>query len=317
MSIKVMKGVAYYQKRLEQWLKEDGIVFAQPKRDEIRCMVTVYENVKYGLEVYFASATGKPLYNLECFSDKFIALAKEYGVTTFDCGVLINGSFDTTRRVVRSSKNAYDTSGNSEVTIWETKPTKKREGVLHFMGALETAFYLYDLPHTHYTYSERIEMMNLMECNTQWLLFHPTTTGVMSVSTAEELYDRYTSGGLEGLMLKRLNFNYVFGRSSDWMKMKPENEKDGFITGYTEGLGKFSGLIGSVEIDFGDGTSTAVSGMDDATRKELTDNKSTYMGRVVRVPYMERDTQGGYRHPRWGGFHEDKTRADVLSAPNS
>lgn len=316
MSLKVMKGVAYTQKRLEQWLKEDGIVFAQPKRDEIRCMVNVLED-KHGAWVEFTSASGKPLYNLDCFADKFLALAKEYGVVTFDCGVLINGSFDTTRRVVRSSKNGYDTSGSSEVTIWETKPTKKREGVLHFRGVLATAFYLYDLPHTHYTYSERMEMMRLMEGNTSWRLLHPTTTGIMSVSTVEELYDRYTSAGLEGLMLKRLNFNYVFGRSSDWMKMKPENEKDGFITGYTEGLGKFAGLIGSVEIDFGDGTSTSVSGMDDATRQKLSAYKSAYLGRVVRVPYMERDTQGGYRHPRWGGFHEDKTKADVLSAPNS
>lgn len=316
MSLKVMKGVAYTQKRLEQWLKEDGIVFAQPKRDEIRCMVQVYTDGVFG-SVTFTSASGKPLYNLESFSDEFLALAKQYGIYQFDCGVLINNSFDITRRVVRSSKNKYDTSGLYSVTIWEKKPTAKREGVVFYEGGLDTAFYLYDLPNTGYTYSERIEMMDLMETNTPWLLFHPVTSVVHTVEKAERLYEHYTSQGLEGLMLKRLNFKYTFGRSSDWMKMKPENEKDGFITGFTEGKGKFEGLIGSVEINFGDGTNTSVSGMDDEMRLLLTQNKEQYLGRVVRVPYMERDTQGGYRHPRWGGFHEDKTKADVLSAPNS
>lgn len=31
---------------------------------------------------------------------------------------------------------------------------------------------------------------------------------------------------------------------------------------------------------------------------------------------MMRDSQGGYRHPRWGGLHEDKVASDVYNAPN-
>lgn len=41
MSLAVMKGVAFTEKRLLQWLKEDGKVVVQTKRDEIRCTVVV------------------------------------------------------------------------------------------------------------------------------------------------------------------------------------------------------------------------------------------------------------------------------------
>ena len=56
--------------------------------------------------------------------------------------------------------------------------------------------------------------------------------------------------------------------------------------------------------------------MDDSTRKNISEYPQNYLGEVLRVPYMMRDSQGGYRHPRWGGLHEDKVASDVYNAPN-
>lgn len=308
-----MKGVAFTEERLNQWLDEDGIVYAQPKRDEIRCIVDVHYSTP---SVNFTSASGKPLYNLGRHTKTFLALAKEFGVFKFDCGVMINDSFDITKRVVRSSKEHYDTTGNEVVPLYDKKPTKKLPtGVLYFEGLLETKFWIYDLPEITSSFNERLNLMDSISIS-NYKLQVPSTDIVGSTLGINELYDKYIELGLEGLMIKREDFQYVYGRSSNWMKMKPTKEKDGVITGFTSGQGKFEGLIGSVVVDFGDGTGTSVSGMADDTRKAITAYPQEYIGQVLRVPYMMRDSQGGYRHPRWGGLHEDKVASDVYNAPN-
>lgn len=316
-SLKVMKGVSYTEKRLEQWLKEDGYVYVQPKRDEVRCVVTVHEDLD-GAWVEYTSAQGKPLYNLSQFDVVWLHLAKTFGKTIFDTGVCVNDSFDTTRRVVRSSTVAYDLTGNTVHCIYSRKPSKKHpRGEVYFYGFLTAKFWLYDIPEMEGTdYDARMSVMMSIHRRAVPVICVPET---WALSTSERVHDKYdfcVSQGLEGLMLKRKCHPYKHSRSTDWMKMKPEEEKDGIITGFTEGQGKFAGLIGSATIDFGDGSGTSVSGMDDATRLGMSRNPAKYLGQVARIPYMQRDSQGGYRHPRWGGLHEDKSREDVLSAPN-
>lgn len=314
-SLKVMKGVSYTEKRLIQWLKEDGYVYVQPKRDEIRCVVTIHEDLD-GAWVEYTSAQGKPLYNLSQFDGMWLALAKQQGVTVFDTGISVNENFDITRRVVRSSTVAYDLTGGTIIHLWDKKPTKKNPaGVMFYGGTLNAKFWLYDLPECSKAFEDRHTTMVWMASGLPHIGV-PETYLRRTVDSVESKYGHCIDAGLEGVMIKRADFQYKYGRSTDWMKMKPEEEKDGIITGFTEGQGKFNGLIGSATIDFGDGSSTSVSGMDDATRLDMSRNPDKYIGRVARIPYMQRDSQGGYRHPRWGGLHEDKSREDVLSAPN-
>lgn len=308
-----MKGVSFSEERLQKWLDEDGVVHVQPKRDEIRCIVEVHPSAP---SVNFTSASGKPLYNLYKHTETFLAIAKEFGVYKFDCGVLINGSFDITKRVVRSSKEHYDTTGKEAVTLYDKKPTKKLPtGVLYFEGLLSTEFWLYDLPLVDKHWYCRLGIMGKI-ASMYDRVFLPRTVLASNSEQVHQLYDSYIEEGLEGIMIKRRNFQYKYGRSTDWQKMKPVEEKDGVIVGFTEGQGKYSGLIGSVRVDFGDGTFTYVSGMDDSTRKNISKYPQNYLGEVLRVPYMMRDSQGGYRHPRWGGLHEDKVASDVYNAPN-
>lgn len=312
-SLKVMKGVSYTEKRLEQWLDEDGMVWAQPKRDEIRCTVTID-----GEKVEYTSAQGKPLYNLNQFDDMWLRIAKHTGRTVLDTGVSVNDCFDTTKRVLRTSTTKYGLKDNKLSLIYNKKPTKKNpSGDIFFYGFLKARFWLYDLPEILGTdFKHRLDGMYIIRSYAPDFLGVPETWILQDSDAVHGKYDLCVDGGLEGLMIKRSRHGYVNGRSTDWMKMKPEEEKDGIITGFTEGQGKFAGLIGSATIDFGDGSGTSVSGMDDATRLDMSRNPAKYLGQVARIPYMQRDSQGGYRHPRWGGLHEDKSREDVLSAPN-
>ncbi len=59
-----------------------------------------------------------------------------------------------------------------------------------------------------------------------------------------DLLEAVKAQGLEGIMAKRANSHYVSARTDDWRKIKPGNEEDFLICGYTEGERQyFSALI--------------------------------------------------------------------------
>ncbi|CUH74594.1 DNA ligase [Cronobacter phage Dev-CD-23823] len=291
----VMKGTKYDRKRLLQWLEEDGAVVVQTKRDEIRCKVNIDDdNV-----VTYTSAQGKPLYNLSCFDAMWVHVATSSGIYEFDTGVCVNESFDLTKRTVRASKKQYDLTGNSIHTIED-----KKKGY-YFSGTLEARFYLYDLPTAKAPYeNRRIVMCELASLFPE--LYVPETYIATSEYDVDEYYRHMVEAGHEGTMIKRVDYDYVYGRTVCWMKMKPEEERDGEVIGYVEGQGKYEGLIGSVKVRFVDGSTTAISGMSDGLRADISERREEYIGRIVEVRFMQRDSDGGYRHPRFYRWHPDK-----------
>ncbi|AZF88081.1 DNA ligase [Pectobacterium phage Arno160] len=299
-SVKVMKGVPFTEERLKKWLAEDGVVLIQTKRDEFRCMVKVEDT-----GVTYTSASGKPLYNIhKAFDSLFLLMYQEYGLTVFDCGVSVNDSFDLTRRVLKASKKVYDCRGR-EVYRIEDGPKKARE--LVYEGTLELAFWLYDLPElSDRDFLSRLATMRSLAQLAGNSVYVPSTVMAHSLQEVYDHFECMVAASFEGSMVKRLDFRYVYSRTTDWMKLKPEAEADGQITGYTEGKGEFEGLVGSLEITCEDGSTTAISGITLELRRAISANRDKYLGHWVEFKYMQRDSAGGYRHPRFFRFHPDK-----------
>ena len=116
-------------------------------------------------------------------------------------------------------------------------------------------------------------------------------------------------------MLKYPNSWYVRGRSSSWIKMKPEEDADGLIVGIREAVskdGKLLGRAGSVTLLVAATEDEPehlvdVGGFNHDIAKALFDNQSAYIHKQwVEFKYMMRDRAGGYRHPRFFRFREDK-----------
>lgn len=285
---KPMKGVEFTDKRLEQWLCEDGSVIVQPKRDEIRCVVTVdlskciHDDLSTATVTY-KSATGKPLYNLQCFDVMWVHVSHFSGHTVFDCGCMVDSSFDVTRSVLRSSKKEYDLSKRA-------------------------VFFIYDLPEALYRdYESRVEEITDLVMDVGYpAISTPYSYEVSDPSRVYTLYEAYLEKGHEGAMVKRVNHMYRNGRSTDWMKMKPRSEVDCLVTGYIPGKGKYDGLVGALKAVDADGQELAFSGFSDADRADITTYIDQYVGRIAEVRYMQRDSQGGYRHPRFYRWHPDK-----------
>ncbi|QYW05843.1 DNA ligase [Vibrio phage vB_VpaP_G1] len=295
MALAVMKGISYTRKRLEQWLAQDGKVVVQPKRDELRCIVRVLPD-----SVTYTSASDKPLHNLQMFDEYWRTVARLTGLHVFDCGVMVNDSFDLTKRVLRSSKKVYHLDGTY------THEIKDKKEVI-FLGRLNAKFWLYDLPTFSAPYKDRLNRMQNIELQFPAIIGVPKTEFVGTVNQVETWMEDYTFSGHEGAMVKRIEHDYKVGRTSDWMKMKPEEEEDGEIIGYIEGQGKYEGLIGSIKVRFADGSECAASGMSDAVRVAISADREGYLGRIVEIRYMQRDSKAGYRHPRFYRFHPDKT----------
>ena len=299
-SLTVMKGVAFTRKRLLEWLAADGKVVVQTKRDEIRCTVKVEDT-----GVTYTSASGKPLYNIhEAYGNLFAMLNEYTGLTKFDCGVCVNNSFDLTKRVVRASKKVYDCRGQVEYTF--TDGTKKNP--IHvYTGTLELAFWLYDLPELgDQPYEQRrVQMAELcrMAGNS---VYCPETEVVTSEKEVYQIHDTLIGLGHEGTMVKRYDHRYTEGRTVDWMKLKPEEEVDVEIIGYVPGEGEFAGLVGSLIGRAEDGSEVRFSGFTLELRRAISDSFETYLGQWAEVRYMQRDSQGGYRHPRFYRWHPDK-----------
>jgi DNA ligase-1 len=70
----------------------------------------------------------------------------------------------------------------------------------------------------------------------------------------------------EGLMLRKLDSIYRAGRSDDLIKLKKHYDDEAIIVGYTDGKGKFRGMVGALilrmpngqEFKIGSGLSLAV-----------------------------------------------------------
>jgi len=126
------------------------------------------------------------------------------------------------------------------------------------------------------------------------------------------IFNRLTSVGIEGLVLKNIYAGYSPGVRANrtWYKFKSVKTFDVVVTGFTEGQGKYLGQIGAIKFGAYDWCGKLVevgkcSGMDDATRKYwtgvrdgLADMPEKLNRYVIEVKCNELVGSGEYRTPR-------------------
>lgn len=316
--LQMMKGIPFEEKRLRQWLYEDGKVVVQTKRDEIRCLVEiVHLDSTEPPFVTYTSASGKPLYNLSGFDAAWIDFAKSTGKCKIDTGISINESFDLTRRTVMAKTKPYDLTGRTEQVI----AGDKKKDPPHFVGKLTGVFWLYDVVDHAGTYADRRQAMARYSNEFYWFLACPETFVIeagnsdtvipqvnidRAVAEVIELFEEATGRGFEGLMVKRFYYFWEPRRTTHWMKLKPSGEVDARIVGWVPGKDGFEGMVGSLIGEAEDGSQVSFSGFTMELRKELTEDVESYYGRWAEVRFMQRDSKGGYRHPAFYRWHPDK-----------
>lgn len=114
------------------------------------------------------------------------------------------------------------------------------------------------------------------------------------ISKIKELVDYQRSIGHEGVMINLLLAPYEFKRSNNLLKVKVMQDADLKIIGFTEGEGRFAGMLGALVVDY-KGTPVGVgSGLMQSDRIHIWNNQDLYLGRVAKIRYFEEtvDTNG-------------------------
>lgn len=131
-------------------------------------------------------------------------------------------------------------------------------------------FMVFDLPADPGTFESRVMHMRalLADAGIDWL--QPIKQ--FRVNDAAELDARLqaiVAAGGEGLMLHHRDARYEVGRSEDLLKYKPYQDAEARVVGYTDGEGKYQGMLGALIVERPDGLRFRLgTGFSDAQRAD-------------------------------------------------
>jgi bifunctional non-homologous end joining protein LigD len=135
---------------------------------------------------------------------------------------------------------------------------------------------------------------------------------IEAATPSPEQHETFVSRYGEGSVVKKTSSPYRAGRTGHWLKWKKVLEEDVVVIGSEPGNGKFAGQIGAIV--FGQYRNGSLiergrcSGMNDATRLKLTEHLP--LGAVMVISHNGILANGGFRHPQFRQFRNDKRAED-------
>jgi len=292
---------------------------AEPKHDGTRCLA-----IRGGNGVKLYTRTGHNYTDhVPHIVDALNAWMPQYSVIDGELAII-------DRHVTVGRKRVPVTNFNSTMRIMGSGAERARELQGSEFGLID--FIVYDAPRWggsdlsgEYLSDRRTDLKARFPFGSENLFLNPIFG---DPSRFGELFDTLTGHGVEGIIIKNTSSLYVFNArpNATWYKVKAAVTIDMVVTGYTEGTGKYEGLIGAVEfgrwVGNGEGDNggdtihvSRCSGMTDALRKEISANRDAYLGRVIEVKSNELVGSKEYktpRHPQFVAFRTDKRPEDCL-----
>jgi ATP-dependent DNA ligase len=142
----------------------------------------------------------------------------------------------------------------------------------------------------------------------------PEYLTVVPNGSIEEMLDYADENDLEGIIAKRRDGTYSFGkRSSDWIKQKnTEVTVDLSIAGFEQGEGTNAGTLGGVQLETADGVyvGNMGTGFTDEQRDHIWQNRGRFEGVTVEVTAEGFGTNDELRFPRFDRLREDDGEPD-------
>lgn len=240
---------------------------------------------------------GKQYEGLEEIESDFINLPLDNIV--FD-GELIADTEGSTHKIYTETTSKARSKGSNKtglvfhifdcLPLDEFQKGKSKRNCIKRKEFLSSLFNEYDLPHCKevkplYIGSDLSEVDNLMEFA--------------------------TSQGWEGVMVN-LDTPYVCKRTDTILKVKVMKTCDLKVTGFEEGIGKYTGKLGALIVDYKGFNCGVGSGFSDYDREYIWDNRDEYLGRIIEVQFFEesKNQDGGLslRFPVFKGLRLDKTK---------
>lgn len=186
-------------------------------------------------------------------------------------------------------------------------------------------YMVYDLPDNIQPFEKRMKFLeqimndrrefwdseeNIIECPLQMT----KQTIIESHDQLYDIYNKLTSRGAEGVMLRAPNSPYEQKRSKYLLKYKIKEDSEALVREYVLGGGRLEGLLGSLRCEMIlNGKPTGVmfnvgTGFTDIERTEYNVPTSKYfipINAIVSFGYMELSDDGIPRHPTYRGIRDD------------
>lgn len=157
-------------------------------------------------------------------------------------------------------------------------------------------FMVFELPSGDGTFAQRSQKLQALVKQTKW----PQLQWVEQFKLADEKalqvkLKQITAQGGEGLMLHLATAPVTQGRSSVLLKLKPASDAEGIVTAHIPGKGKFTGMLGALQITTEDGQSVKIgTGFSDEQRKN-----PPAIGSTITYTYRDKTPSG---KPRFASF---------------
>ncbi len=110
-------------------------------------------------------------------------------------------------------------------------------------------FEVYELPNAPGTFRERYQQLRQIVTRAHFAQLHLVEQRVVGTNAELRAWlNIVVNDGGEGLMLHLASAPYQTGRSEALLKLKPVDDAEATVLGYRPGKGKFTGMLGSLEV---------------------------------------------------------------------
>lgn len=167
---------------------------------------------------------------------------------------------------------------------------------------LRVRFMVFDTPAHGGVFNERLPVLNAFVSSLSIPWVQPVAQRKVADRDAlEDLLREVVSGGGEGLMLHRGDSLYRAERNDDLLKLKPYEDAEAKVIGYTPGKGKYVGMLGALLVERSDGLQFRLgTGFTDEQRRDPPP-----IGSWVTYAYHGETANGVPRFARFVRIRED------------
>jgi DNA ligase-1 len=163
-------------------------------------------------------------------------------------------------------------------------------------------YMIFELPNAPGSFTERIALMREIIARQQvpWLQ-RVEQFRVRDQADLKQRLDEVIQAGGEGLMLHLADAPYLTGRHDVLLKLKPWQDTEATVIGYTQGKGKYRGMTGAIKVQMPNGKRFLIgSGLSDEARRHPPP-----IGTLITYRYQSLTKDGTPRFARYMRIREN------------